>query len=140
MYNFISWHPQLIKTPSNVIINKASSYRHSSFARTALSYQFVFVSLCLCVFLHAAHVSRTALWSRTLVCACMHLFRKKKKRAEWEARRMNDADGHAFRIGCVLEDSEDGKKTVDAHKLGINARERNTQQPPCWSSTSCSLL
>ncbi|XP_018376341.1 PREDICTED: calcium/calmodulin-dependent protein kinase type II alpha chain isoform X7 [Trachymyrmex cornetzi] len=60
---------------------------------------------------------------------------------EREARQMSVTDGHASRTGCVLdEDPEDGKKTVNARKLGINARERNTQQPPCWSSTSCSLL
>ncbi|XP_018055462.1 PREDICTED: calcium/calmodulin-dependent protein kinase type II alpha chain isoform X9 [Atta colombica] len=60
---------------------------------------------------------------------------------ERQARRMSVADGHVSRTGCVLdEDSEDGKKTVDARKLGINSRERNTQESPCWNPTSCSLL
>ncbi|XP_071646763.1 calcium/calmodulin-dependent protein kinase II isoform X9 [Temnothorax longispinosus] len=67
--------------------------------------------------------------------------RQDSSSTEREAQRMSDAGRHVSRMGSILdEDPEDGKRTVDARKLGVNAKERTTQQPPCWSPTSCGLL
>lgn len=98
---------------------------------------FCCVSVCFCML----HVFCVPPGDRA---PCMRLHAptsQKIKCTEREARWMSDAGRHASRVGCVLdEDPEDGKRTVDARKLGVNARERSTQQPLCWSPTSCALL
>jgi len=100
----------------------------------------LFLFVCVFVCFRMLHVFRVPPRDRAPLCTPACPLSHKKKRAEREAR-MSDAGEHASRMGCVLdEDPEDGKRTVDARKLGVNARERSTQQPPCWSPTSCGLL
>lgn len=117
---------------SQCFFSSANYYIIMLSRRHFIRYQFD----CVCVYVSACC---TCIACNVIACTFACPF-PPLKHAEQKVQKTNDGDQYALHRTGYIVNEELGKEIVDAHKLDGSTRERSTQQLPCWSVTSCSLL